>query len=402
MKKVLDTLAQKLGEIQERRKNYEAQKQKGTATPTQGIGKSRETMTVEISSKTIVKILLIIALFWAAQLIFFQIQTILIIAAISFFLAIGLSPIVSAIESYRVPRPLAILILYFLFFGVLGILFVKIIPILAEQLLDIAYDLRTFIMNNETNIPVLQPLLEKLGAEFNPEGAQTWLSQNLAVISQNLQSAAGSAFGVMSNIFKGVFNLIFALVLLFFILMEREQIAGFALSLFPSKDRKYIKEKSETIQNKMALWFRGQIILMLSVGAFMYVGMKILEWTIGMQYAATIGLLAGFMEIFPYIGVIITGILAGLIALNISWVVLVAVVVWIAITQFLEGNILVPLVMEKVVGLSSVATLIALAIGGLLGNAIGGVPLSILGMILAVPVAASISIFVEEYVHKRA
>ena len=49
--------------------------------------------------------------------------------------------------------------------------------------------------------------------------------------------------------------------------------------------------------------------------------------------------------------------------------------------------------MEKVVGLSSVAVMLALATGGILGNAVGGVPLAILGMILAVPIAASISIF---------
>ncbi len=400
MKNLLDTLTDKFKEVQERKKNYEENQKAREMSFRDGNGNG-EVVKVELSAKTIIKVLLIVAAFWAAQQIFFQIQTILIIAAISFFLAIGLAPIVSAIERWKVPRPLAILLLYVLFLGGLGVLFVKIIPILAEQLLDIAYDLRSFILNNEIKVPFLQGMLERFGAELNPEAMQAWISENLAVISQNLQSAAGSAFGVMSQVFKGVFNLIFAMVLLFFILMEREQIANFALALFPKKDREYILEKSEVIQTKMSQWLRGQVILMFSVGTFMYVGMKILELTLGMKYAATIGLLAAFMEVFPYIGVIITGLLAGLIALNISWVVLVAVLIWIAITQFLEGNVLVPIVMEKVVGLSSVATLLALAVGGLLGNAIGGVPLSILGMILAVPVAASISIFVEEYVNRK-
>ena len=136
------------------------------------------------------------------------------------------------------------------------------------------------------------------------------------------------------------------------------------------------------------------------MGTFMYVGMKIFEWMFGMKYAATIGLLAGIMELFPYIGVLITGVLCLLIAINISWLLVAIVLVWIGIAQFLEGNFLVPLIMEKVVGLSSVVTILAIAIGGILGSALGGVPLAILGMIFSVPIVASVAIFVEEYIHR--
>ncbi len=402
--KILNTLAKKFQEIQELRKRYEENKEEKEARQQLESGKTTEssqTMTIDISAKTLIKIILIFALFLALQQIFFQLQSILVIAAISFFLAIGLSPVVAAIESFKIPRPLAILILYLVFFGGLGILFVKIIPILAEQLLAIASDVSSFIFNSSSDTAWFKGVFKNIDTGIDAKSIQDWIANNLTVISKNLQSAAGSAFGIMTNVFKGVFNFIFALVLLFFILLEREQIAEFALSLFPSKDRRYLEIKSKIVQKKMSAWFKAQIILMLSVGFFMYAGMKILEWTIGMQYAATIGLLAGFMELFPYLGVLFTGILAGVVALNISWVAFVAVVIWIIVTQFLEGNVLVPMVMEKVVGISSVATLLALSIGGVLGYAVGGVPLSIMGMIFAVPIAASISIFVDEYVQKK-
>ena len=398
----LTQVAKKFRNIKEIKKNYEEKRNRTHKHHPRGVGEDEtEVIEIDISVKTVVKVLLIIAFFLAAQQIFLQLQSILIIAMITFFLAVGLSPVVYSIEEYKIPRPLAILILYIIFFGALGVLFVKVIPILAEQLLDIAYDLRTFLLTNGSDLPILKSFFHKIGAEFDPQEVQNWLSQNLAVISRNLQSAAGSAFGVMSEIFKGVFNLIFAMVLLFFILLEREKIAHFFLALFPAHEREYIKDKSHIVQKKVGEWFKAQVIVMISVGVFMYFGMKILEFSLGMQYAATIGLLAGFMELFPYLGVLATGILAGLVALNISWVVFIAVVIWIVITQFLEGNILVPMVMEKVVGLSSVVTLLALAIGGVLGHAIGGVALAILGMILSIPVTASIAIFVEEYVHKR-
>ena len=404
MKRLLATLAHKFHEIQDIRKKYQEEKEEKETKPktvSTSSNSDKHIVEIDIPAKTVIKTLLILALFLAAQSIFFQLQSILIIVAISFFLAIGLTPAVNILEGWKIPRPLAILVLYLVFFGCLGVLFVGVIPILAEQLMAIARDASAYISTNGAESGWIKDTLDKFGIGIDAHSAQQWISNNLAVISKNLQSAAGSAFGIMSNVFKGVFNLVFALVLLFFILLEREKLAEFILSIFPSKDRAYIESRSKSVQKKMASWFKAQGILMLSVGAFMYVGMKVLQWTMGMQYAATIGLMAAFMELFPYIGVLVTGLLAGLIALNISWVLLLAVVIWIAITQFLEGNVLVPMVMEKVIGLSSVATLLALAIGGLLGNALGGVPLAILGMIFSVPIAASISIFVEEYVQKH-
>jgi len=151
----------------------------------------------------------------------------------------------------------------------------------------------------------------------------------------------------------------------------------------------------------MAEWFKGQFILMVCMGSFMYVGMKIFEYFFGMKYAFTIGLLAGVMELFPYIGVLLTGLLCLVVAINISWILAIAVLVWIGLAQFLEGNFLVPVVMEKVVGLSSVVVMLAVSTGGILGAAFGGVPLAILGMIFAVPVSASVAIFVEEYVKRE-
>ena len=405
MKKFISTVSKKLEELNQLRSNVKKQQKKTTSTEkkTETPQKSNLMHNVEISISTssIVKIIAIIGLFIAFKNIIVELQSIVIISTIAFFLAIGLSPIVDKLESYKLPRPLAILVLYFVFFGIIGVLFVKIIPILAEQLFSIAQDLKHFIENGaqQKQIPLIDKLFEF--TKLDTVEMQKVVSQNLADISKNLQSIAGSTFGVLNGIFQGLFNLIFALVLMFFILMEKEQIGNFTLLLFPHKNRKYIQSKFQSIQKKMAEWFKGQAILMVSMGLFMYAGMKFLEYTFGMKYAATIGLLAGVMELFPFLGVFITGVLSVLIAINISIYLVIAVLIWVGIAQFLEGNFLVPLVMEKVVGLSSVVTIMAISIGGILGSAIGGVPLAILGMIFAIPVAASIAIFVEEYTKRK-
>ena len=403
MKSLLSGLGEKIKEINDIRAEYQ-RKQKQVNKPQKKAAKAatnKETIRLEIATSTVVKVLLIVFLFGLAQQIVAELQTVLIIAAFAFFLSMGLSPFLSKLESYGLPRPVAILLLYVLFLGVLGLVFVKVIPIMAEQLLDISYDLRALILNgNIEQYPWLVTTMEQMN--FDPAELQRLLSQNIAMLAGNLQDIAGSTLGVLISIFQGFFNMVFALVLMFFILLEREKIASFGLLLFPPKNRDYVENKFVTVQKKMAEWFRGQFILMVCMGSFMYVGMKIFEYFFGMKYALTIGLLAGIMELFPYIGVLLTGLLCVVVAINISWGLVIAVLVWMGIAQFLEGNFLVPVVMEKVVGLSSVVVMLVVAMGGVLGAAFGGVPLAILGMIFAVPMSASVAIFVEEYVKRDA
>ncbi len=394
MKKILDIFYEKLQrihDIRDQKKETDKPKKKNSSVKTQ----KTEKIEVVIASSTVVKILLIVALFMVARSLFVQLQNILTITAICFFLAIGLTPIVNSLEKRSIPRPIAILILYIGFLGALTVLFVAILPVIVEQVQPLLKDLTVFGISLKDNM-FLQELVRMGGNELSGS-----LSGNFSEIFQHIQKFLGSTLSILSNVFQGIFNFGFALVLLFFILLEREMIGTFFLTLFPAKDREYIQSKMKNIQEKISKWFRGQAILMVSIGLMMYVGMKIFEYMFGMEHALTIALLAGFMELFPYIGVIITGLFAALIALNISWPLVVAIIAWIALVQFLEGNLLVPIVMEKVTGLSSVVVILALAIGGILGNAAGGLAFAIIAMILSIPIAASIAIFVEEYTKRN-
>lgn len=354
-------------------------------------------MEIVVSSWTVIKILFIAALFLAGKEILFELKSIVMMTALSGLLALGLSPFLDKLERFKIPRPLAILILYVLFLGVLAIVFVQVLPIIADQLLGIAKELKHFVFSPNFEIP----FIGKLGLSIETADFQTLIADNLTSISNNLQNVAGSTFSLVGSIFQGIFNFMFTLILLFFILLEREQIAQFLLLQFKAETREYLYKKTTSVQTKMAHWFKGQIIVMVVVGLGMYVGMKIFELSFGLEYAATIAIVAGVMELFPYVGVAITTILAGVIAANVSMTALFFVLGWMAVVQFLEGNILIPLVMEKAVGLSSVVVILALAIAGTLGFALGGITVSIMGMIFAIPLAAIGSIFIDSHGEKK-
>lgn len=401
MKNIFSNLGDRLKTLNTIREEYQKRqtKPKKRAPKKEVKTSPQQTLQLEISTASVVKVLLIIFAFGFLQQIMTELKNVFMIAGFTAFLAMGLAPFLTKLESYGIPRPVAILLLYVLFLGVLGLVFAKVLPIIAEQLMAISSDLRSLLLNGKIDEhPWLAKAMQQLN--FDPTELQNLISKNMATLANNLQGIAGSTLSVLMSVFQGFFNLVFSLVLMFFILLEREKIGEFGLLLFPAESRDYVENKFHTVQQKMAEWFKGQFILMVCMGTFMYLGMKIFELAFGMKYAFTIGLLAGVMELFPYIGVFLTGLLCVVVAVNVSWVLVVAVLVWMGIAQFLEGNFLVPVVMERVVGLSSVVVMLVVAIGGILGSAFGGVPLAILGMIFAVPVAASVAIFVEEYVKR--
>ena len=149
-----------------------------------------------------------------------------------------------------------------------------------------------------------------------------------------------------------------------------------------------IVEKTEAITDKIGHWLRGILTLMFSMFLLYLIGFSIL----GIKYATTLANMGGMAELFPVIGPILAGIPAVLIAFNQSpWLVLWVIGIIVLIQQ-IEGNVLIPLIMRKAVGLSPVIVIISVLIGYEM--------LGILGILLAVPVATTISIFIRDYTAK--
>ena len=114
----------------------------------------------------------------------------------------------------------------------------------------------------------------------------------------------------------------------------------------------------------------------------------------GVEYAATLGMIAAIAEFLPMVGPTITFITAALIASNQSLWLVVGVAIWCLVMQILEGNIFIPLIMRRAVGLSPVIIILAMMVGF---NFLG-----LLGIIISLPVATIISIFVDDYRRRNA
>jgi predicted PurR-regulated permease PerM len=143
------------------------------------------------------------------------------------------------------------------------------------------------------------------------------------------------------------------------------------------------------IQRKMGLWVVGQFILSVFIFILTYIGLTIL----GVEYALVLALIAGLLEVVPYIGPFVSAMPAIFFALIQSPPLVIGVIILYILIQKTEGYVLVPKIMEKTVGTSPLVVLLALLIGFKLAG--------ILGVLLAVPLTGAITVIIQEFFQNK-
>jgi predicted PurR-regulated permease PerM len=173
------------------------------------------------------------------------------------------------------------------------------------------------------------------------------------------------------------------LTIVYFWLVEHARLQRYVLAFLPLERRAGARDAWNEIETRLGLWVRGQLILMGAMG----VATGIAYTLLGLPGALLLGLIAALTEAIPIVGPLLGAIPAVLVAATVSPELAVIVALVYIVLQFVEGSVLVPLVMRNTVGLSPLLVLVSL----LIGAAVGG----FVGALLAVPVAASIEIVLQ-------
>lgn len=355
----------------------------------------KEELVIHFSLLSTAKATVVVLLLIALSHFLADITQILLIFFIAILFSAALTPTVNSLQKYKIPRGVSVLGIFLIMLFILGFFVSQLIPLVATQLIELAKSLTSLIEkigNGDVNIPFgdrLEPMIQDFLSHIDRETLINEVKTRLESFAGELQGLAGDTFGVIKTIFNGIFNFVLVLILTFFLVVSGKDVNDFFVSLFPSKHGAYIVNKIETIQQKIGYWLRGQVILMFLMFGLSLTGLLIL----GIDNALTLAMMTGIAELIPVVGPIAAGIPAVLVAFNESpWLVL-----WmlglIILLQQIEGNILVPLVMRKAVGLSPIIIILAMMIGLQ--------KLGIVGMIMAIPVATTVSIFVKEYAEKE-
>lgn len=212
-----------------------------------------------------------------------------------------------------------------------------------------------------------------------------------SIVTTQLSSLTSGGFQILSSV-GGVFlNWILIALVTFSMTLERYRIGQFCLDIMPDQIENYIIEHYRSIQETLNSWIRAMLILSVSIFCVTYISLTLLEVVFGFDTGRTftLALISGVMEFIPYVGPILALVPALIIGLGISWKVALAITILYLIIQQIENNILVPYVMSRSLDLSPFLVFIVMIAGATLGG--------ILGIILAIPVAAICRLFYMSY-----
>ncbi|MBI2483261.1 AI-2E family transporter [Candidatus Uhrbacteria bacterium] len=332
-----------------------------------------DTRITEVTVRVSTLLKIVAVGFLVAVLVFLrEIFALLIVAVV---LAIIVSPVADLCERYRIPRALGIFSVYLIAFGVFGVLF----ALLAQPLLAEARGLVTALPDAWNRIVTATASLRAFSLEHG-------LTDQIrgAMASMESRIAAG-VFGVLSDIFGGVLSLVLVLVLAFYLAAYATTIRRSLIAMASERWQPFLIGVVPRIERKMGAWLRGLLALGAIIGFSAFLGLSILR----VEYALLLGLLAGVLEVIPFAGPIVATVVAVLIAFLQSPAKALLVLIFFVVLQQIENHLLVPKIMQRAVGVHPVVSMLAL----LAGAKIGGVP----GILLAVPIVASIMVFIEEY-----
>jgi predicted PurR-regulated permease PerM len=304
----------------------------------------------------------------------------LLLIYVSALVAIGLGPLVNAIERRRPglasrrrsPRWLAILIIYLLIIGVLVGIGMLVVPPLVSQARELWSKLPGLLHDGQ------QWLIER-----------GWLGRELSVQEAVQQApgktdAVGTVVGAVWSVVGGVFGVFTILILAFYLLLDADNLVRTFVRLFPRENRARVADACRRVSGKVSAWLGGQVLLSAIIGASAALGLYLM----GVPYFYVLALIAGIGEFIPIVGPLLSAIPAILVAFTVSPTLALGVTIFFIAQQQFENHVLVPKVMERQVGVSAVVVVVALLIGGSM--------LGVMGAILAVPTAAILQVVFEE------
>ena len=239
-------------------------------------------------------------------------------------------------------------------------------------------------------------ILASLLTQLLGDGEISLLGQNLQATAlagyllDSLRESLGTpqeAIHLASLAIDVVFNAFLSLVLLFYLLLDGERFASLGLSLVPLEHRPRARATLEEVGVVLGRYLRGVIFLIAFMAVMTWLGLFLL---FRLPYAIPIAVATGFLEIIPFVGPITAGAIAGLVALNHGGAgLLVAVVVFYVVLRQLEDQIVSPYVLGRAIALHPVGIIFAVLAGGALAG--------LLGVVLAIPVAAAAKVFLSHW-----
>ncbi len=336
-------------------------------------GMEDKRIDISITTGTVMKTLLILAVAW----LLITLRGIVLDVLTAIVIASAIEPAVRGLRKRKFPRVLAVLSVYVILFGTFFVLFYFFVPSVLE-------DFATFV----ASVPTYLDAFTRAGAfdaYANILGVPAPSLINVNDVMSGIRSVLSlngiftNAFTAAAQISGGFFSFILIIVFSFYFAVLETGVDDFLRIIAPKRHQAYILDLWRRSQHKIGLWMQGQLILGLIIGVLVYLGLTVL----GVKHALVLAVIAGCFEIIPVFGPTLSAIPAVMIGFVSGGATLglLTIALYVIAQQF-ENHLIYPLVVTRVVGVPPLLVILALIVGGELAG--------FLGIILSVPIAATI------------
>ena len=308
------------------------------------------------------------------------------------------------IKNQSVRRIIAIVSSYLLIIGIILALLWGIYFMIGGQLsknttiTNIISDISSYLNTNSFSTSSIQNTLKSLNIPFI-DNLQPYIIEIVNAIQNYIMINLGAMTSNIMSIGSNIASFFIAIIISIYILKDSEYFIELWKKLYYLIFRESIAGKKKTktfrlIHDVFSKFIRGQLLEAFCVGALSAIALSL----VGIDYAIVIGLIAGICNMIPYVGPLVGTILAAVMGLLSGRPIkVIYVIIAMLVVQQIDNNLLAPKIVGNSVGLHAVFTMMAIIIGGNVGG--------LLGMLLAVPVAASIRVlfnkWYEEYTNSN-
>ncbi|WNQ13022.1 AI-2E family transporter [Paenibacillus aurantius] len=319
--------------------------------------------------------------------VYLFLKAVLMPFAVALMISYVLNPVVNLLHHRKVPRTVAVLLIYAVFITSMTVILMNLIPMFIRQLMEL----------NE-HMPQLNVRAQSIMNDFNenrylPDSVRAGINRALTKMETGVSTMITDYINGIGNTINMLFVAFIIPFLAFYFMKDFQVIERGILASVPKKHRKQTVKLFLDIDRALGNYIRGQLLVCVIVGLLAYIG----YWIIGMPYPLLLASVVALMNIIPYLGPFFGAAPAILMAAAVSWKMVVYVIIVNTAVQILEGNVISPQVVGRTLHMHPLTIIFALLVGGEFAG--------VVGLILAVPFFAVLKVLVQHfygyYIHRR-
>lgn len=298
-----------------------------------------------------------------------------LIAGILFYL---FRPLTGLLEHWRVPRKVAILVIFLIVIGIVTLIVRLFGPIIQTQFVRLVDNIPDMVSAVQEGISYWQQ-----NQELIPQYVKDAID-NLGNKLQEIFAATGTFVGnALSSLFGFIFSLVVVPFILFYLLSDKEKFAPNVTRFFPDSKEDEIRSVLRDMDKALASYIQGQLIVSTCVGIMLLIGYLV----IGLDYALLLSLFAMATNVIPFLGPFLAVIPAIIVAFFQAPIMALYVVIIMIVAQQIESNLVSPQVMGRALNIHPLTIILLILVGGNLAG--------VLGMILIIPTYAVAKVIVQ-------